>query len=63
MKASTESVTLTINRREGQELLNQLIELTGGTSMKLEAGELRCTSLGNLFQILSCNFDGVRVGK
>lgn len=60
MKARAESITLTISKKEGMELRNQIIELTEGT-MTLHT-ELKGTAIATLFQLLSGNFENSTAG-
>jgi hypothetical protein len=60
MKARAESITLTMSKKEGMELRNQIIELTEGT-MILHT-ELKGTPIAELFELLSGNFENSTVG-
>ena len=60
MQARTGSIDLTISKKEGLELINQIIKLTEGT-MCLHT-ELKGTSLANLFELLTGNFQNSTVG-
>ena len=60
MKARAESITLTISKKEGMELRNQIIKFTDGT-MSLHT-ELKGTAIAALFELLSGNFENSTVG-
>lgn len=59
MRARQESLSLTLTRKEGEELRTQIIVLLGsGGTMRCYGGDLRNTPLAHLFQLLSGNFEG-----
>lgn len=61
MKVRSESITLTLSKKEGLELRNQIIGLTNGT-MDLYSGELKGTAIAELFELLSGNFESSTAG-
>lgn len=61
MKAKAESISLTMTRKEGEELRSQILKLTNDGGMKLYS-DLRGTPLADLFELLSGNFESSTKG-
>lgn len=57
MKARQTEIQITINQREGLELLTQILTALGGNDMPLHGDQMRGTPLAHLFELLSSHFE------
>lgn len=61
MKVKIESITISLSRKEGEELRGQILKLAGKDNgmggMNLCVGELKDTPIAQLFDLLSGNFE------
>ena len=60
MRSNLDSLTLSISRKEGVELRNQILKLAGG-SLSL-VPDMRGTPLADLLELLEGNFEATHPG-
>lgn len=62
MRSTIESIKVSIDRAEGQQLRTQILALFGEAgSIGLYSKEMRGTPLANLFELLNESFESSRV--